>query len=335
MKKKLIKLSIASVFTIILIFILHGICIKQNLQFGNFERNFKNVEFRKINEIPLPCDANNFIGINKGVIYFTSKKLDEIFKYDIKSEKFSSKITNHKNHNSNIVGDSLFTFDPSRRKTYVYDTKTLNLLYETDLNVGFDRALAVDYKTILLRSATDRYTKTIFSVYNIKNNQNKILKIQLSDSIEVDGGLRTDGYFSHKDSLIIFTQYKKGNFYKLNNKLNRIQRFRTIDNIQKVEGVKLSPDSTYYFEKPVLNVNLLTSVTEDKVFIVSFVKGNSDKLNEFTKYRMIDVYNTITGKYIESYYLPNNGIEKAIDFYVDKNKIFLLYDNKIAIYDIY
>jgi hypothetical protein len=216
---------------------------------------------------------------------------------------------------------------------YIYDTNKLDLISEVSLNVGFDRALAVNKNLILLRSATDKYTKTILSTYDIKSNKNNKLKIQLDDSLEVDGGLKTDGYFTYKNSSIIFTQYKKGNFYKIENNLNKINRFKTIDNIQKVEGVNLSKDSTFYFEKPVLNSNLLTSISANKVYIISFVKGNSDKLTDFTKYRMLDVYNLETGKYLESYYLPNDGIEKANDFYIENNKIYLLFNSKISIYE--
>ena len=78
---------------------------------------------------------------------------------------------------------------------------------------------------------------------------------------------------------------------------------------------------------------MLTSISANKVYIISFVKGNSDKLSDFTKYRMLDVYNLETGKYLESYYLPNDGIEKANDFYIENNKIYLLFNSKISIYE--
>ena len=333
MKKKLTLIFISALLCLITIYALHKFCIEQNLKIGKFNRNFQEKKITKINEINLPFEVYNFAGMKDNVIYFSSKKLNEILKYDLTTKKFLTKILNHKNHNSNILGDSLFSFDPYFRKMYIYDTNKLDLISEVSLNVGFDRALAVNKNLILLRSATDKYTKTILSTYDIKSNKNNKLKIQLDDSLEVDGGLKTDGYFTYKNSSIIFTQYKKGNFYKIENNLNKINRFKTIDNIQKVEGVNLSKDSTFYFEKPVLNSNLLTSISANKVYIISFVKGNSDKLSDFTKYRMLDVYNLETGKYLESYYLPNDGIEKANDFYIENNKIYLLFNSKISIYE--
>jgi hypothetical protein len=322
------------VFAMILIFTLHKICIKQNLKIGNFERNYKEVAFFKIEEIPLPFEANNFTGISPKFIFINPKKLDEINRYNRSSKTFLSKKISHKNHNFNVLGDSLFSFDPNLRKVFIYDTNTMELLQKLNLNVGFDRAIAVDNKTILLRSATERYTKNIFSVFSIPEQINRKLGIQLADTLEIDGGLKTDGYFANKDSILIFTQYKKGNFYTINNKLTQIKRFRTIDKIQEVDGVKLSVDSTFYFEKPVLNVNLLTSISGERVYIISFVKSKSDRLNEFTKSRLLDIYNYKTGEYINSYYLPNDGIEKALDFYIDKNKIYLLFNKKIVIYEI-
>lgn len=334
MKKKIIVLSSITFLCILFVYTLHSICLEQNIKIGNFDRNFNEKEFKKIDEINLPFDIDNIAGFHKSSIFFSSNKLHEILKYDlIKREVVSKKIV-HKNHNSNIVGNIMYSFDPNKRKMYKYNVDNLNMLNETNLNVGFDRALALDENTILLRSATKKYTKNIFSKFDIKYNKNIKLKIQLDDSLEIDGGLKTDGFFSYKDSIIIYTQYKKGSFYKINQKLNQINHYKTIDNIQTVEGVSLTRDSSFYFIKPVLNTNLLCSINKNKVYIISFVKGNSDKLNQFTKYRMVDVYDLNFGRYIESFYLPNEGISKAKDFYVLNDKIYLLFNNKINIYEL-
>lgn len=334
MRKNIIILCSITFSCIVLIYTLHKICLEQNLKIGNFERNFSEKKLNKIDEINLSFDAENFAGFSENSIFFSSNKLTEISKYDLKTKKIISKRINHKNHNSNIINNVLFSFDPNIRKMYRYNIDKLDILNETNLNVGFDRALAIDENTILLRSATERYTKNIFSKFNVKTKENKKLKIQLNDSLVVDGGLETDGFFSFNDSTIIFTQYKKGSFYKINKNLDKITHFTTIDNIQKVEGVSLTPDSSFYFIKPVLNSNLLTSINKNKVYIISFVKGKSDKLNQFTKYRMVDVYDLNSKKYLESFYLPNEDISKAKDFYILNEKIYLLFNNKVNIYEI-
>jgi len=333
MKKRILLLGLLTLSSLILIYCLHKICLEQNLKVGNFDRHLVNVEFKKVEEIILPIEVYSFAGFSENSVFLTSKKLNEIVKYNFKTKKSIIKKINHKNHNSNILGDSLFSFDPYFRKMYIYDANTLKFESETNLNVGFDRAIAVTKDIVLLRSATEKYSKTILSAFNVKTKSNSKLKIQLKDSLEVDGGLKTDGFFVSDNSSIIYTQYKKGNFYKINKALDEIKNFSTIDNIQNVEGVKMSSDSSYYYEKPVLNANLLTSISKDKFYVVSFVKGNSDKLSEFTKYRILDVYNLKTGKYIESFYIPNKGTEKTSDFNVIDNKIYLLFNNSIMVYE--
>lgn len=334
MKRKILILTALCSFSFILIYCLHTICLEQNLKIGNFERNLINKKLNKIEEIVLPVDASNFIGFTNNCIYLSLDKLDRILKYDLKTKQSIIKKLNHINHNSNILRDSLFSFDPRTRKMYVYDTKTLNFITETSLKVGFDRALAIDKNTILLRSANADYSKMVFSAFDLKTKSNSKLRIQSNDSLEVDGGLKTDGFFSYNDSIVIFTQYKKGNFYKINKSLNQIIHYSTLDNIQNVEGVRRSIDSSYYFDKPVLNSNLLTSIFKSRLYVISFVKSTTDKLNQFTKFRMVDVYSLKTGKYQESFYLPNNGIHKTNNFYISENKIYLLFNNKILIYEL-
>jgi hypothetical protein len=334
MKKKIFLLGGCSFACILLMYVLHTICIEQNLKIGNFKRTLTIDNLIKIEEIDIPYNVYNFAGVTDKNILFTSEKLNGIIKYNISKKKFYKNDFNHRNHNSNIVGNSIYSFDPFVKKMFIYDINTFGLLNTIDLDVPFDRAIALNDETVLLRSSTDKYTKTILSYFDIKSKTTSKLKIQLSDSLEVDGGLGTDGYFTYKDSKILYTQYKKGSFYKISKNLKNIERFSTIDNNQIVDGLAKLPDSTFYFEKPVLNSNLLTTINKDKVYVISFVKGNSDKLNEFTKRRMVDVYALADGKYINSFYLPNNGIEKVNDFYIDKNKIYLLYNKKISIYEL-
>jgi hypothetical protein len=334
MKNKIIILISSALLCTILIIILHKICLEQNLKVGDFERNITENNLILKYDIDLPEEIYSFIGVNSSQIFLTTKGLDKILKYDTNLKTYSSKKINHKNHNSNIVGDSIFSFDPYLKKLFIYDLNNFKLKNETNLNVTFDRAIAINKNLILLRSSTEKYTKNILSSFDLKENVNKKLKIQLADSLEVDGGLKTDGFFTYNNNDIIFTQYKKGNFYKIDKNLNNITRYRTNDNIQKVEGVKLTKELTFIFTKPVLNVNLLTAISDKNVYIVSFVKGKNDQLNKFTKYRIIDVYSLKTGLYLKSFYLPNNGIEKVNDIFINNNLIYLLFNKKIQVYEI-
>lgn len=333
MKKRIYTLLIIILFCFFITYILHKICIEQNINVSAFERNFKVIKSQKLKEIYFSEDVYKIIDIKDNFVFLTSDGLYRIIKFDLTNSKIIIKKLNHKNHNSNIIGDSIYAFDPSNKKGYIYSTNNLEFKNSFTLGTSFDRALAVNSKNVLLRSVSNVEGKYEFSSYNLQSKDQLKLKIQLQDSSEIDGGLTTDGYFSYFDNNIVFTQYKKGNFYHINNKLNKIKHFKTLDNIQNNSKIKMTNDSSFYFDGPALNTNLLTVMDKEFYYIVSFVKGKNDKLNTFTKYRTVDVYNSTSGNYKHSFYLPNDINEKPIDFKIINKKLFLLFKNKLKIYE--
>lgn len=322
-----------SLFCFILIFILHKFCLVENLNQGNFNRRFIELNIKKSKEFVLPEKAINFASIEKNHIIFNSEGLERLI--FLENNKFNIKELSHKNHNSNFVNNILYSFDPSQKTFYEYEynQSSLNLITSGNTIVGFDRAITINKDSILLRSYNLKKKNMEFSMLTLNPHKLKKLNIRLDDSLEIDGGLKTDGYFSKNNTSIIFTQYKKGNFYKISHKLDKIQRFRTLDSTELIKGLKIGKDSSFTFERPSLNVNLLTAIEAEKVYLISFVKSKNQSLKDFTKYRTVDAYNIYDGRYLYSFYLPNNKNEKPIDFQIKGGEILTLYSKKLVIYD--
>lgn len=331
MKLKITTLIIGTLICFLIVFVLHTICIRENLHFANVERIVKYKKIKKIREIKIE-NGQNFIHLNHNFIYLNAGEFNTILKINYKNNTQKIKQLNHRNHNANIIGENIYVFDPTVKSCFVYNKYSLRLDKEIKIDKSFDRGIAIDCNNLLLRSVGSDFSKNILSIYTIPDQFFFKTKIQLNDSLENDGGLKTDGFFVIKDSSIAFIQYKKGNFYKISKKADKIKHHNTLDRIQKVEGLKKTKNS-YYFDRPSLNVNQLADIYKNEIYIVSFVKDKSVYLKDFVSSRMVDVYSFNTGKYHYSFYLPNDGIHKPNDLIIRSNRLFLLYNTKIAIYD--
>lgn len=331
--KKIIILASLSLFSIALIFVLHTICLKQNINIGEFDRTLVNVNFNKIDKINLPFKCNNIIEVNNKYIVLNETGLNRILKINFNTNKPTIINLNHRDHNSNFINDTLYSFDPYLKMGFRYDIN-LKKIDSIDFKLPFDRAIAIGNNKILFRASNKNFTKGVFKSYDIQKSKNKELSIQLNDSSVIDGGLSSDGYFTFQNSNLFYTQYNKGCFYKIDTNLKNITDFNTVDKIHKIDDIKISKDSSFYYSKPVLNINLFSLINKNELLIVSFAKGKTDVLSKFMKYRTVDVYNINNGRYLRSFYLPNNEDEKAHDIKIINNKFYLLFDSKVVVYEL-
>jgi hypothetical protein len=331
--KKIVVLLLLCLVSIVLIFVLHTVCIKQNINIGKFDRNFANVNLNKVGEIVLPFECTDIIEINDEFIALKGVGLNRIFKINLNTKKSLIIDLKHKDHNSNFVNDTLYSFDPYLKMGFRYN-KDLEKIDSINFRFPFDRAVAIGNDKILFRSSNKNFTKGIFKGYDLKKLKDIELSIRLNDSLVIDGGLTSDGFFVHENSKLVYIQYHKGYFYKIGVDFKSITGFSTVDKIHKVDGLKISKDSAFYFSKPVLSINLFSAINKNELYIVSFAKGNTDVLSKFMKYRTIDVYGVINGKYLYSFYLPNDGDEKAHGVKINNNKLCLLFNNKVIIYEL-
>ncbi|WP_264522912.1 hypothetical protein [Flavobacterium sp. N502536] len=331
--KKIVVLVLLCLISIALIFVLHTICLKQNINIGTFKRDFINVNFNKSSKIDLPFNCNNIIEVNDKYIVLNEIGLNKIIKIDFNTKKYTLLDLKHRDHNSNFVNDTLYSFDPYLKMGFRYDVN-LRKIDSIDFKFSFDRAIAIGRGEILFRASNKDFTKGIFKSYDIQKSKGNELSIRLNDSSEIDGGLSSDGFFAFQKSNLFYIQFNKGRFYKVDLNLRRIKSFKTIDKIERVGDIKISKDSSFYFSKPVLNINLFSLIHKDKLFVVSFAKGKADALSKFLKYRTVDVYSVNSGKYCNSFYLPNNADEKTRDIKMSNNKLYLLFNSKIIIYEL-
>ncbi|MDL2144891.1 hypothetical protein QQY79_20375 [Flavobacterium tructae] len=331
--KKIVVLLLLCLGPILFIFVLHTICLKQNINIGKFKRNFSNVNFGKNNKINLPFECNNIIEVNDKYIILNKVGLNTIIKIDFNTKKTTVLDLKHRDHNSNFVNDTLYSFDPHLRMGFRYDAN-LRRIDSIDFKFSFDRAIAIGESRVLFRASNKNFTKGIFKSYDFQKLKSNELPIRLNDSSVIDGGLSSDGFFTYQKKSLFYVQYNKGQFYKIDINLQGIKSFKTIDKINRVGDIKISKDSSFYFSKPVLNVNLFSLIHRDKLFVISFAKGETDVLSKFLKYRTVDVYNVNSGKYRYSFYLPNDASEKAHDAKMCKNKLYLLFNSKIVVYEL-
>lgn len=331
MKNKLLILSI--IISFILIVILHYICLSQNVNIGNFKREFKQIKFLETKEINFTINLDGFIDVDEKNIILSSNELTNVMSFNIKNKKTKRVHLDSHIMSSNIINDTLYLFD-STLNLLTRMTKNLKRIDTIKLKSRFDRAIALSSNKILIRESINKYSQTVLSLYDLKKKKSVKFNHQFADSLEIDGGIKTDGRFILEDSSLVFIQMHKGNFYKINTRTNKLNHFKTLDNTQVVDGVKMAKDSSFSINKPLLTINNYAHIEGENLYVVSNVLTKNDNFLKYRKFVTIDVYNHKNGNYLYSFHLPNNKKQKPLDFIIKNNKLYLVFEKKIKIYEI-
>ncbi len=315
-----------------MIIILHYICLSQNVNIGNFKREFKNIKFKETNEINFSFNLDGLVYVDEKNMILSSNELTNVMSFNIRNKRTKKVHLYSHIMSSNIINDTLYLFD-STLNLLTRMTKNLKRIDTIILKSRFDRAIALGNNKILIRESINKHSQTALSLYDLKKKKSVKFNHQFADSLEIDGGIKTDGRFILEDSSLVFIQMHKGNFYKINVKTNKLSHFKTLDNTQVVEGIKMAKDSSFSINKPLLTINSYAHIEGGNLYVVSNVLTKNDNFLKYRKFVTIDVYNHKNGNYLYSFHLPSDKDEKPLDFKIKNKKLYLIFKNKIKIYE--
>ncbi|MFX1705048.1 hypothetical protein PV783_13890 [Chitinophaga sp. CC14] len=140
-----------------------------------------------------------------------------------------------------------------------------------------------------------------------------------------DGNLIYDAV---KKQLVYVFRYKN-QFLVIDTNLQLIKANRTLDTntFAKVQRVYIASQNKMTMSKPPVVVNASSALWNGLLFIKSPLLSSNENRSSFKNNEPIDIYNTNTGAYLYSFYLPKFKGSTCREFTVRKNKLLALYDH--------
>lgn len=136
--------------------------------------------------------------------------------------------------------------------------------------------------------------------------------------------------YEHGQLFYIYTY--KNTFINLDTNLQMKYTAQTIDTntIPKIKVASLQDETTLAAPPAVVNKKACTY--GDYLFIYSGLRANNEDKASFENNSVIDVYETATGRYFRSFYLPHEDGKQLTYFEVFGEKIVALYNDVLIVY---
>ncbi|SEB10599.1 hypothetical protein SAMN05443550_110189 [Pedobacter hartonius] len=204
----------------------------------------------------------------------------------------------------------------------------------------FDRFKAISPHTIIARG---RYPHG-------KNDNRSITKISITDSVKLEkeyvlpnlanGIFANEGhlYYDRENARVFYMYYYRGEFLSLDTNLNLLYKSKTIDTVLTADiTTKVKTDvkenkRVIMQTKPPKVVNAFITADKNQIYIRSRLKADNDTELKFADNSVIDTYDSTTGKYRNSFYLPRYRGIKVSDFQVKGDTLLAIYGKYLVKY---
>jgi hypothetical protein len=193
----------------------------------------------------------------------------------------------------------------------------------------FTRSARISNDLLIIRGLDSSESKQVFKQLNCTTGQiGKQVNI-IED--RQDGGFSSDGFLQY-DSLtkkLIYVQMYQNRFFCLDTNLQLIYTGKTIDtsntNLVSIKEVKSGEDTKLMPANARQTVNRDSFTDRGYLFVASGLRADNESLAEFNRNTVVDIYIINTGKYIGSFYIPNQGGKKPLSIKVTNNLLIALY----------
>lgn len=181
----------------------------------------------------------------------------------------------------------------------------------------------------------------------------ELAKLNLTSDASLSGSFKIpaskEGIFSSDGMLqydqdsnkIYYVFYHTGQFLCLDTNLQVLYQAKTIDTIQHTRlnlTTYRSPDTHgKIVQKTTLIgpgnlVNKYYSIANKKLYLLSGLRSDNQKLEDFINHATIDVYEVKNGTYLYSFIIPDFEGLLLRQFHLDQNRIVAIYDKHVVVY---
>lgn len=152
-----------------------------------------------------------------------------------------------------------------------------------------------------------------------------------------DGIFSLDGIMLYEsdNSRFVYVYFYRGSYIVSDSALLNQRQFSTIDTLQNhIVNASDYQSGQVKISQNTMIVNRHAAMNTGKLFVLSKVMGSNENTDSFKKTSVIDVYDTTEGKYLTSFYIPDENGEKLKEFQVLDKYFLARYERTIRLYRI-
>lgn len=158
-------------------------------------------------------------------------------------------------------------------------------------------------------------------------------------SRQVDGFFCTDGYLRYEKTLhkLVYLYRYRNEFTVMDTLLTPLYKSNTIDtnSVAKIEVASIQSSKTTVFKTPPLVVNDGCCVAGNYIYVKSLLTARNEPEDSREGSSNIDVYDLSDGQYVLSFRIYDYPGEGGVrEFRVAKNKLFVLFQNHLQIFEL-
>lgn len=321
---------------ILILFFLH---IDDNK--GNFERKIisplklehKTLEFPSNNYyFAGHCGDSLFLGNRRAPLLlstvtpdFSAVKVDTIKLYNYTHQFVSVTI--------NVLYPYFSVSDGKVPVIYEGKLPALNA-YDTGIDrLYFSRFYMIAPKKYVFKTMLVKKMENELGLLNTDRNEYQIFPDVLKK--EVDGVFDTDGDLTidQHHNQIIYTHFYRNEIITADFDLGNVKRYRTVDSLSHtpIETKTLGNGQKKLLRSPSV-INQIQTVSDDKFYNVSKMRGQNETYKDFRNNDVIDVYESRTKKYLYSFYIRNEKRNKIKGILSTKHYLYVLSGNQLTRY---
>ncbi len=293
-----------------------------------------------LKSIPLNSDLYYFAGWTDGKCYLANPHapLDLLELKDAIQTTIHINILNTVNiqvGKISLDSPSFFLADLNAYTIYKGDVKNWKIDRTLVKQKFFSEFLPIPSSSTILRTLNEDRSLYILS----KEGANHERVSESSELIQkqIDGLFCTDGMllFDKVDKRILYTYYYRNQFICADTSLNLLFRARTIDTTTtaKIRVAKIESMGVSTLASPPALVNRATFANNGMLFINSNLSGDNENPAVFRSHDAIDIYDSWTGQYQYSFYIPRQQNKRLRAFAIHSEKLYVLRGMWLEIYN--
>lgn len=228
---------------------------------------------------------------------------------------------------------------------YIIDKLTSSIFQCSDIRRGLFKPLQ-KFQFSSSEAVLVSEGSAILKIYQ-RNTQNSILAkfkwnqhpfLDTADILEkqVDGFFCTDGnlLIDRKTNRLVYTYFYRNLFLCLDTNLHILYKSKTIDTNTRSKIQVRTVHKQKILAAPPVIVNELAAFSGKSILICSAVRADNEDPIAFRDNIVVDVYDSRTGRYKFSFYLPKINNSSIISFILDDTKLFTIQGHSLVRYDL-
>ncbi len=323
---------------IVVIFLLLKTAQLPNSQKNGFSRSISLSPLVPLRSTQLPLLSLSIAGILNGKIYLSVKNPDFLILTDTLMRDLSTIRINPTFNLNSKINNSVFTTDidslgfkvfaKNLATVFCHSTKE-NRMKTYNFHKPFHYARSIQDSNFIYR-ATESLSKHS-KLYKLNTTTGIVTTETTEEPLLYGVGIKADGQLlvDTHTGYITYVHYYHNHIVTIDSNLTPIQRFSTIDTIRADNA---APSN----KNPPLVINHTGYVFNGILFVASNLKADNEKEDMYHKNIPIDVYHTVNGNYMGSFYIPlsKGKLLKSMAVTANRQLICLYHSNELRLYDI-